>query len=195
MDFGVEHCELKLRLKSDNLFSGTAAAAATAPPFSISIYQLEQFRLLDARMLAQSKPPTRLMNFGNYEITRSAPINWNESFSCAWGEVLTFEVACSETDVETTSTGDCTLEWLQRKDHEDPYNSKTAFSPYQHLKLIYHPQSSSWYSTLLTSPAKSLFRCSILLILKPQWSAQFLAVYYDASHDAYTGLDGIIDNP
>ncbi|KAF8903326.1 hypothetical protein CPB84DRAFT_787814 [Gymnopilus junonius] len=109
VDFGVDRCELQLRYDFDDNLDDQA--------FSIFVYQLDIAAHLDA-------PPQRRDRVDIFQVTPGTAFDWRNSFSCSWGERLTFEFACS--DARSTSSN-CLMEWWQRRNEEDPNKGGCTF--------------------------------------------------------------------
>ncbi|KAF8155878.1 hypothetical protein B0H34DRAFT_675988 [Crassisporium funariophilum] len=118
IDFGMESCEVKLRFPA-NLT--TRLAESAQKPFFISVYRLAEDKPLNTKSLSQSNAPNRLALVDNIQVIPGVAVDWHNTFNCPWDTVLSFELACFGTDRPGfESTEECSLEWWQNKDEDDP---------------------------------------------------------------------------
>ncbi|KAH9478941.1 hypothetical protein JR316_0009404 [Psilocybe cubensis] len=119
IDFGMEQCELKLMIPANT----TASAGGS---FLVSIHRLDQRQPIDTKSLSFSSSPRKLTTVANVKITPGVPVTWKETFHCAWDDVLTFEIECSdEVGFESDS---CSMEWWQNKEDDDPTHGMSSMA-------------------------------------------------------------------
>ena len=96
-------------------------------PFIVSVYRLDSTRL-DTKSLSYNTRPSRVTEVANIEVANEA-VDWSRDFSCAWDELLTFEVACFAEDRSgyDKQRERCSLEWWQNKESEDPQQGMCRF--------------------------------------------------------------------
>ncbi|KAF5387240.1 hypothetical protein D9757_006877 [Collybiopsis confluens] len=124
IDFGMEICELKLRIP----FQGNSSFADVdedsspllAEPSMLSIHRLENEAPLDTKILSHKTRPRRVSDIANIAISSAQPnINWSRNFTCEWDLLMIFEIACFDRSGYSEGEG-CNLEWWQGKESDDP---------------------------------------------------------------------------
>lgn len=104
----MELCELVLQFSSRN----------NSAPFILSVHRLSSTTLIDTKVLSYSTRPTQITTVGNIKVQGTDDVYWSRNFTCAWDEVMTFELACPE---EEGVHGDgCSLIWWQNESDEEP---------------------------------------------------------------------------
>ncbi|KAH9484722.1 hypothetical protein JR316_0001622 [Psilocybe cubensis] len=111
IDFGMEKCELKLLIPANrNSSSGL--------PFLLSIHRLETTQPINTKELSFHNSPRRLTAVANLEFFPNTGVAWQRTFHCAWDDILTFDIGCSD-EVGFQSDA-CSLEWWQNKEEDKP---------------------------------------------------------------------------
>jgi len=108
IDYGMELCELVLQFSSRN----------NPAPFILSVHRLSSTTLIDTKILSYSTRPTRITTVGNIKVQGTEDVHWSRNFTCAWDELMTFELACSQE--EEVHGGGCSLVWWQNELDEEP---------------------------------------------------------------------------
>lgn len=114
----MEQCELKLMIPANRTSSFETS-------FLLSIHRLDKIQPIDTKSLAFSNSPRRLTTVANLELVPDTALTWQESFHCAWDDVLTFEIGCS--DQLGFQTDACSLEWWQNKEEDNPSHGILLF--------------------------------------------------------------------
>ncbi|PPQ64164.1 hypothetical protein CVT24_008799 [Panaeolus cyanescens] len=113
IDFGMENCELKLRIPAN---ATAREHGAPLEHFFIGVYRLDTNKPLDTKALSYNTAPRRLTNVANIEVSPGKPIDYHANFHCPWDTILTFELSCFGEERKELSGGPCSIQWWQNKE-------------------------------------------------------------------------------
>ncbi|KAF5381202.1 hypothetical protein D9757_007864 [Collybiopsis confluens] len=110
IDYAMEICELRLLLSLSTL---PLSISPSPKPLTLTLNRLDTNTNLDPRSLSfSSRPPTKA-KLADIVVDRTKGIDWTRRLPCSMHEVLTFELACSQSDFD--SLEECGVEWWQDK--------------------------------------------------------------------------------
>ncbi|THV07093.1 hypothetical protein K435DRAFT_788864 [Dendrothele bispora CBS 962.96] len=111
MDFGMEICELQIRIPANQSTDEESFEIASQ---GLVIYRLDQATSLYADTLSYASRPSRLEKFADVRLDYG--MEWTHRFACTMDEILTFEVACPI----SAKPGECEVNWWQNREKPNP---------------------------------------------------------------------------
>ncbi|KAF5367614.1 hypothetical protein D9757_010657 [Collybiopsis confluens] len=110
IDYAMEICELRLLL---NLSTPSLSISPSLKPLTLTLNRLDTSTNLNPQSLSFSTRPPVKAKLADIVVERTEGVDWSRKLPCSMHEVLTFELACSQSDFD--SPGECDVEWWQNK--------------------------------------------------------------------------------
>ncbi|KAK0473978.1 hypothetical protein IW261DRAFT_1656296 [Armillaria novae-zelandiae] len=109
IDYGMERCELHVRFPINS-----TTAASSGHPFLLTVNRLESEIPLNTKTLSYRTKPALVSTLAQIRV------HWWKRFDCRWDELITFQLACFDTERLGDAMDDCRVEWWQNREGKDP---------------------------------------------------------------------------
>ncbi|SJL04983.1 uncharacterized protein ARMOST_08354 [Armillaria ostoyae] len=118
IDYRMERCELHVRFPINS-----TTAASSGRPFLLTVNRLESGIPLNTKTLSYQTKPALVSTLAQIRVDpgrTQEEVHWWKRFDCRWDELITFQLACFDTERLGDAMGDCRVEWWQNREGKDP---------------------------------------------------------------------------